>query len=256
MRTHQPQIPKLGDHPGSPFPDLDRIGHAEGLIAWGGDLSSQRLLNAYRQGIFPWFEPRGPIMWWSPDPRPVLIPGQMRIPRRLRRELRQGRFRITLDRAFPEVIAACAAPRRGQPETWITAGMQRAYTALHTLGHAHSLEVWQPNQAMAEHPDPSPRWALTGGLYGVAIGKIFFAESKFHRRTNASKIALAAVQRCLEQWGFLALDCQVWNPHLERLGARLMSRADFRALLQVGANRSDRVGTWQARLTDIDLESW
>lgn len=237
------QIPKLGDDPNSPFPDLDQIEHTEGLVAWGGDLHTARLLNAYRRGIFPWFEPQGPILWWSPDPRPVIVPGEMRVSRRLRRELRQGRFGVTLDRAFPDVIAACAAPRGDGHGTWLTADMQRAYTELNRQGHAHSLEIWHDGK-------------LTGGIYGIAIGKIFFAESKFHRRTNASKIALAALQRCLECWEFLAVDCQIWNPHLERLGTRLVNRADFAELLRWGVDTPDRTGSWQGRLEGVDLNAW
>jgi leucyl/phenylalanyl-tRNA---protein transferase len=242
MRAH---IPRLGDDPNSPFPDPKPNGPAEGLIAWGGDLSVPRLLNAYRQGIFPWFEPGSPILWWNPDPRPVFEPRRLRLTQRLRRELRQGRFQITLDRAFAEVMAACAGPRVGQRGTWITQDMHQAYLALHRAGHAHSLEVWD-----------EVGQTLIGGIYGVAIGKVFFAESKFHRRTNASKIALAALLRCLEQWHFLLLDCQIPNPHLERLGARLVSRDDFGELLRAGTPRPDLIGSWRDRLAEVDLSQW
>ncbi len=236
-------IPQLGPDPASPFPPPGNSDHPEGLVAWGGDLSSTRLLNAYRQGIFPWFEHGSPILWWSPEPRAVLVPGHWSPPRRLCRTLRQGRFEVQLDQAFATVIDACAGPRLNQTGTWITSAMRSAYCELHKLGHAHSVEILVDGQ-------------LAGGLYGVAIGKIFFAESKFHFRRDASKIALSVLMRCLDSWDFLLADCQLWNPHLERLGVGLVSGDEFRALVAAGIDQPDQVGSWQARLESVNLADW
>ncbi len=234
------EIPRLGADPRSPFPPASRWQHPEGLVAWGGDLHPARLLNAYQNGIFPWYEPGSPILWWSPRPRAVMIPGAMTISRRLKRRLRQGRFEVRLDTCFETVIAACAAPRDHDGGTWITPKMLKAYCRLHALGHAHSVEIFIGEK-------------LAGGLYGVAIGKIFFAESKFHHVTDASKIDLAILMRCLEQWDFLLADCQIWNPHLERLGVRLLDREDFLALVDEGCRRADPPGSWTERLAKVDL---
>lgn len=236
-------IPQLGKDPASPFPAAGQSDHPEGLVAWGGDLSPTRLLNAYRAGIFPWYEHGSPILWWSPEPRAVFIPDQWQPPRRLARSLRQGRFEISIDEQFAEVIDGCAGPRLGQTGTWITPAMRRAYLELHRNGHAHSIEVLEQGQ-------------LIGGLYGVAIGKVFFAESKFHHRRDASKIALAVLLRCLECWGFLLADCQIWNPHLERLGVRLLSGQEFRAVVDQGAEREDLIGNWSERLREVNLSAW
>lgn len=237
-------IPQLGPEPDAPFPDPAACRHPDGLVAWGGDLSQTRLLNAYRLGIFPWYEHGSPILWWSPEPRAVMIPGGWHLPRRLARTLRQGDFRIRLDQAFDKVVAACAAPRRDQNGTWITPAMQSAYLALHRAGHAHSLEV------------RSTEGELIGGLYGVALGKLFFAESKFHRRRDASKIALAVLMRCLETWDFLLADCQIWNPHLETMGVRLLDGTDFRAVVTEGIRREDLTGPWSERLGQVNLSEW
>ncbi|MCC5864361.1 MAG: leucyl/phenylalanyl-tRNA--protein transferase [Wenzhouxiangella sp.] len=236
-------IPQLGPDPASPFPAPGQSNHPEGLVAWGGDLNSARLINGYRQGIFPWYEHGSPILWWSPEPRAVLIPGAWTPPRRLCRTLRQGRFEVHLDQNFAAVVDACAGPRSGQTGTWITPAMHRAYCELHRLGHAHSFEIHDGGQ-------------LIGGLYGVAIGKIFFAESKFHFRRDASKLALAVMMRCLQSWEFLLADCQIWNPHLERLGVRLMTGAEFRQVLAAGIDRPDQIGSWQARKSDVNLADW
>lgn len=218
-------VPVLGEAADAPFPDPRASRHPDGLIAVGGDLSSTRLLKAYRSGIFPWYEADGPLLWWSPDPRAVLIPGHVEISRRLARTLRQGRYRITLDCDFDAVIHACAAPRSYSDDTWITPEMIEAYRRLHVEGHAHSLEVWIDGE-------------LAGGIYGVALGRVFFAESKFHVRRDASKIALVELMRRLETSGYLVCDCQLWNPHLERFGVRLVPRADFLRLVEYGVAQS------------------
>lgn len=240
---HEP-IPRLGESPDSPFPDPAAALREDGLLAWGGDLHPRRLLNAYARGIFPWYEAPGPILWWSPQPRAVLLPGAMHLSRRFRRTLRQGRFSVHADGAFGEVVAACAEPRGGHDGTWITAKMQRAYGRLHRLGYAHSIEI------------RSPDGELAGGLYGVALGRIFFAESKFHRRRDASKIALAALMRALSQWGFLLCDCQLWNPHLERLGVRMLSGELFRAALARGISEPAAVEDWAAAIDQVDFTHW
>lgn len=212
-------ITVLDKAPDAPFPDPRECRHPDGLIAIGGDLSQTRLLNAYRRGIFPWYEEGGPILWWSPDPRAVFIPGHFHIPRRLRRTLRQQRHSITIDTAFEQVIDACAAPRQDSSGTWITPEMRTAYLALHRAGHAHSIEIFRDG-------------ALIGGLYGVAIGRIFYAESKFHRQRDASKIALAELMFRLERNGFVLCDCQLWNPHLENFGVRMIDRSDFLRIVE------------------------
>ena len=238
-------IPQLGQDPDSPFPDPADSPHPDGLLAWGGDLHPQRLLNAYRDGIFPWYEHGSPILWWSPEPRAVLIPGYQTHSRRLRRTLRQGRYEASLDGDFAAVMDACAAPRSEQDGTWITPAMRSAYIELHRLGHAHSVEIY-----------PDGGGELIGGLYGVAIGKVFFAESKFHRQRDASKIALCVLMRCLETWGFLVADCQIWNPHLERLGVDLLNGEQFRTILALGVDRKDVIGPWSNRLEGVNLRDW
>lgn len=226
----------------SAFPDPARSTHPEGLLAWGGDLAPSRLLRAYRQGIFPWYSKNSPILWWSPEPRAVLLPGHLHISRRLARTLRRGRYSISMDRDFAAVIDACAGPRADCDDTWITTELRNAFLNLHQMGHAHSLEVWMDGE-------------LAGGVYGLALGKIFFAESKFHRRRDASKIALVWLLRALENWGFLLVDCQVWNPHLERLGVRLLSGDDFRSVLEAGTTQADLVGSWTERMVSIGPEN-
>jgi len=209
----------LDADPAAPFPDPRSCRHPDGLVAVGGDLSRARLLNAYRSGIFPWYEPGGPILWWSPDPRAVLVPGHVHIPRRLARTLRQGRFEITVNRNFEAVIDGCAETRSDGAGTWITPEMRRAYVQLHESGHAVSLEVRREGR-------------LVGGLYGVAIGSMFFAESKFHYERDASKVALVTLMQRLEARGFVLCDCQLWNPHLEHFGVRMMARQDFLRLVR------------------------
>ncbi len=185
-----------------------------GLLAAGGDLSVATLLDAYRHGIFPWFSDDDPILWWSPDPRMVMFPPEIRISRSLRKTMRSAKFEITADRAFAQVITACRSPREGQDGTWITDQMVSAYTELHQAGYAHSLETWIDGQ-------------LAGGLYGVAIGRAFFGESMFTRVDNASKIALVVLARQLEAWDFGIIDCQMRTDHLAMFGAREIPRTEF-----------------------------
>jgi leucyl/phenylalanyl-tRNA--protein transferase len=210
-------LPRLADDPLSPFPPPDAaLSEPAGLLAWGGDLSVARLLQAYRQGIFPWFSDGQPILWWSPDPRMVLRTHQMHLSRRLRRDLRGSDWRIAADSAFDAVVAACAqAPRPGQDGTWITGGMREAYRALHAHGHAHSIEVRDPSGA------------LVGGIYGVRIGRMFFGESMFSAQPGGSKVALAGLCRAMAASGMPMLDCQVVSPHLRTLGAVAVSRCEF-----------------------------
>ena len=202
------------------FPPLDTaLVEPNGLLAAGGDLSPQRLVSAYTQGIFPWYSQGEPILWWSPDPRMVLFPDEMRITRSLAKTLRNADYEVRLDTAFAEVMAACAgAPRAGQAGTWIGAEMQAAYRRLHELGFAHSVETWVDGK-------------LAGGLYGVAIGRAFYGESMFTRKRDASKIALAHLGMQLRRLGFGIIDCQMETAHLASLGARPIPRRDFRALL-------------------------
>ncbi len=196
------------------FPDPHRA-TSQGLLAVGGDLSPARLVLAYRLGIFPWYGENEPILWWSPDPRCVLIPKNVYVSRRLQRVISQGRFKLTCNRAFARVVSACADVRVNDgEETWLIENMQAAYRRLHALGFAHSVEAWCGDE-------------LVGGLYGVALGKFFFGESMFHTRSNASKVVLAQLARFLEKEGFVLLDCQVPNPHLFSMGACQISRTDF-----------------------------
>ena len=223
-------IPILDADPESPFPPVDQaLDNPPGLLAAGGDLSPARLVNAYRHGIFPWYSDDQPILWWSPAPRCVLYPWAVHVSRRLRRHYNQGRFRVTADQAFSPVVKACAAPRRDHDETWITADMFRAYVRLHDARIAHSVEVWVDDE-------------LAGGIYGLALGQVFFGESMFSSHRDASKIALIALCRQLHRWDFVLLDCQISNPHLLSMGAEEISRADFQQHLQNAAG-TDRWGT-------------
>lgn len=207
-------------HPDQEFPPVDEaLKEPDGLLAVGGDLSPPRLLNAYRQGIFPWYNEGEPILWWSPDPRLVLYPENLKLSRSLRKILRQGKFQVSFDRAFTQVLEGCSEPRSCELGTWITEEMKQAYTRLHRLGHAHSAECWLDG-------------ALVGGLYGVAIGRVFFGESMFYRRSNASKIAFAHLVTNLRQWNFALIDCQVQTQHLSSLGAETLPRKKFVQLLK------------------------
>jgi len=199
----------------SPFPPLQAaMRDPNGLLAAGGDLSVPRLLEAYRQGIFPWFGEGDPILWWSPDPRMVLAPEELKVSRSLAKTLRNKPYEIRFDMAFDEVMAGCAQSRATQPGTWITAEMCEAYSRLHRLGHAHSVETWIDGE-------------LAGGLYGVAIGAVFFGESMFSRARDASKIALVALVRYCLAAGIRLIDCQMHTGHLASLGARDIPRRQF-----------------------------
>ncbi|MBF0624392.1 MAG: leucyl/phenylalanyl-tRNA--protein transferase [Magnetococcales bacterium] len=204
-----------------------------GLLAVGGDLTPRRLLAAYRNGIFPWYSPGEPLLWWSPHPRMVLKPEWLHIPRSLRKTLRQGRFHVTLDRAFPRVIAGCAAVRR-ETGTWITSEMEAAYGDLHRLGHAHSAEAWSVTRP----------GMLVGGVYGVAIGGCFFGESMFHLEPEASKCAFAVLMEHLRQRGFSLVDCQMNTHHLARFGAREVPRTRFMADLDLALSVPIPPGPW------------
>ena len=206
-------IPWLGS--GDPFPEVERaLAEPNGLLAAGADLSLPRLLDAYRNGIFPWFAEGQPILWWSPDPRMVLFPAELKVSRSLARTLRNARFEVRADTAFDEVIEGCRQPRRGESGTWITDKMADAYAALHRAGFAHSVETWLDGE-------------LVGGLYGVALGRAFFGESMFTRVSDASKVAFVALARQLEHWNFGVIDCQMNTAHLASFGAREIPRAEF-----------------------------
>ncbi|HNA28864.1 MAG TPA: leucyl/phenylalanyl-tRNA--protein transferase [Thiobacillaceae bacterium] len=208
---------------GEGFPASDRaLAEPNGLLAAGGDLSIPRLLAAYRRGIFPWFNEGEPILWWTPDPRMVLFPSEFRISRSLKKRLARADYEVRADTAFARVMEACAMPRAGAGGTWITLPMRAAYGALHEAGYAHSIETW-----MAGEDGPE----LAGGLYGVALGRAFFGESMFTRKTDASKIALAHLVRHLASRGFDVIDCQMRTAHLASLGAREIPRREFTSLL-------------------------
>jgi leucyl/phenylalanyl-tRNA--protein transferase len=213
------------------FPDPQRaLREPDGLLAVGGDLAPARLLAAYRRGIFPWYESGQPILWWSPDPRAILVPDELRISTSLRKTLRIDRLCVTLDSAFAAVVRGCAAPRPRQRGTWLTAEMQAAYGRLHDMGYAHSIEVWDAD-------------TLAGGLYGVALGRVFFGESMFSRVRDASKIALVRLAGEARARGIELIDCQVHSQHLASLGSRTMSRHEFLRLLERLCDDA-RPGSW------------
>ncbi|MEQ1601795.1 MAG: leucyl/phenylalanyl-tRNA--protein transferase [Methylophilaceae bacterium] len=199
-----------------PFPPLETaLREPNGLLAFGGGLSPQRILSAYKQGIFPWYGPGQPIQWWSPDPRMVLFPDELKISRFLAKRMRKRDYEVTADENFRAVIEACATtPRAGQNGTWIVPEMIEAYCILHALGHAHSVECWMDNK-------------LVGGLYGVTIGRMFFGESMFHHVTDASKIAFVTLVKQLKKRGYEMIDCQMKTEHLASLGAREIPRSEF-----------------------------
>ncbi len=221
------------ENPDQPFPPLHKaLVEPNGLIAVGGCLSTQRLLNAYRHGVFPWYNPSEPILWWAPDPRLVMFPDQIKVSRSLRKTLRKGTFHFTVDQAFENVVAACAQPRANESGTWISKEIHQAYTTLHKLGIAHSAEVWQNGE-------------LVGGLYGVALGQVFFGESMFHTVTDASKAAFVKLADLLAVWNFKLIDCQVHTSHLESLGAIEIKRDDFSTLLQNYCNAQVTADAWR-----------
>jgi len=221
---------RLVDEPIFPPPDY---ADPSGLLAVGGDLSSERLLEAYRLGIFPWYSDDQPILWWSPDPRLTLDLKDFKISRSLGKTLRKGLFNVTFDRAFEEVIRACASvPRETQSGTWITAEMQEAYINLHGLGYAHSVESWLGAK-------------LAGGLYGVSLGKAFFGESMFHLKSDASKVALATLVAKLKSWDFHFIDSQMTTDHMLNLGAKELSRRVFLKRLQSALRHPTKRGRWR-----------
>jgi len=223
------------------FPPVD-LASPDGLLAVGGDLRAERLLEAYRHGIFPWYNEGQPILWWSPDPRAVLFPDKLKVSRSLRKTMRRGHFTVRFDTHFGEVMRSCAAPRAQHPRggTWITPAMLEAYTHLHELGYAHSVETWHEGR-------------LAGGLYGVALGGAFFGESMFARATDASKVALVALVKQLRAWGFQIIDCQLPSPHLFSLGAEEICRREFLDRLARALVAEPRVGRWfsDARSTEL-----
>ena len=215
------------------FPDVNlALREPDGLLAVGGDLAPDRLVAGYRKGIFPWYSDDQPILWWSPDPRTVLFPDRFRVSGSLRKTLRKGRFTVTMDQAFEQIIRGCAAPRRTGSGTWITRDMAAAYTALHHRGYAHSVECWLEGR-------------LAGGMYGVAIGKIFFGESMFSRVTDASKVAFAHLARQLLAWNFALIDCQVHSAHLVSLGAEQIERRAFVGYLETWCAREKAPRPWR-----------
>ena len=219
-------------HGDEPFPPVTKaLRSPNGLLCAGGDLGPGRLLDAYSHGIFPWFSEGDPILWWSPDPRMVLYPGELRVSRSLRKTIARGTYETRVDTAFRAVIEACSAPRDGQGGTWIVPEMIEAYTQLHELGHAHSVESWREGE-------------LAGGLYGVALGKVFFGESMFTRVPDASKVALAALVERLQAGGYRVVDCQQATAHLASLGAREIPRRAFAQLLRESIQYPPRGERW------------
>ena len=219
--------------PNQAFPTLDQaLEEPNGLIAVGGCLSPQRIINAYRHGIFPWFNPDEPILWWSPNPRLVLFPEKLKVSRSLNKTLRKQLFEIRLDSAFLSVIQACAEPRPEQAGTWISNEMKLAYLQLHHLGIAHSVEAWQDGE-------------LVGGLYGISLGQVFFGESMFHRKTDASKVVFVHLVKQLTNWGYRLIDCQVKSEHLVSLGAEEISRDEFANLLNHYCDQYADAQAWQ-----------
>lgn len=234
-------LPEL-NHDLTYFPAVNTaLTDPDGLLAMGGDLNPQRLVNAYQQGIFPWFEDDQPILWWSPSQRMVLTPGQMHISRSLRKSFRRQNFTLSINNAFAEVIESCAEPRGYASDTWITDTMQDAYLQLHDMGFAHSIEVWQDG-------------LLVGGLYGLYIGDIFCGESMFHTVTDASKIAFIGLQQQLARIGCKLIDCQLHNEHLASLGATEISRESF--IIQLNnRNTTIKQHQWQPQALVLDLIS-
>lgn len=213
-----PDIPWL-ENDNDPFPDVElALTEPDGLLALGGCLTVERLIDAYHRGIFPWYEEGQPVLWWSPDPRCVLYPDQMHVSRSLKKILRNNRYHVTFDTAFTEVIANCATLRSDQEGTWITSNLLTAFKQLHNMGIAHSVEVWTLTDEQSQ---------LVGGLYGIAMGRVFFGESMFSRRTDTSKVALSHLCKQLQAWNFNLIDCQVDSEHMQSLGAVNITRPQF-----------------------------
>jgi leucyl/phenylalanyl-tRNA--protein transferase len=224
-------IPLLG--PGDDFPPIEMaLDEPNGLLAAGGGLGVERLRRAYARGIFPWFSPGDPVLWWCPDPRVVLPTDAVHLSRSLRRRLRRDDYDATFDRAFPEVLRRCAAPRRSERGTWLVPSMRRAYERLHDIDAAHSIEIWMDGE-------------LAGGLYGVVIGRMFFGESMFSAQPDGSKIALAVLAAQLARWGFPMIDCQLPTPHLRSMGAVDVSRRTFVQRVHRLVNSPPVSGPWQ-----------
>lgn len=223
-------IPWLPPEPLFPPVEL-ALAEPNGLLAAGGDLSPERILVAYRHGIFPWYSAGEPILWWSPNPRMVLFPAELRVSRSLAKRLRRRDHVVRADTAFQAVMEGCAAPRTDQAGTWISPPMMEAYTALHAIGYAHSVETWMAGE-------------LVGGLYGVAIGRVFYGESMFTRVPNASKVAFVHLVRQLDLWGFGLIDCQMRTAHLASLGAREISRPNFTSRLRELLNYPNVPAPW------------
>lgn len=223
------------------FPSPEQaLSEPNGLLAVGGDLQPERLLNAYYNGIFPWFNQDDPILWWSPDPRAVFVPGNLKVNRSLLKYLKKKKWTFSINKQFAAVIQGCAAPRAKQDGTWISDDIQQAYLSLHHQGHAHSIEVWEDG-------------ALIGGLYGLAIGQVFCGESMFHLRTNASKAAMILLQQHLIRCGFKLIDAQVVNPHLDSLGAKSIKRKDFLTLLHHLRDGNVNPDSWLIAEVTIEL---
>lgn len=235
-----PLIQRLTTTAGFP-PTREALEYPNGLLAIGGELSVERLLTAYRLGIFPWYEAPQPVMWWTPDPRAVLYPRELHISRSLARTLRRNQFSLAVDEGFDAVMRACAAARKGADGTWIGADMLRAYNELHRMGFAHSVEVY--NQA----------GVLVGGLYGLALGRVFFGESMFSRADDASKVALVALVHILKRGGFGLIDCQVESTHLSSMGARTICRLDFERELDQTVGVATSPDIWALPATCGDL---
>ncbi len=215
------------------FPSISTaLTDPDGLLAVGGCLSTQRIINAYRQGIFPWYSDEDPILWWSPNPRLVVFPDQLHISKSLQKTQRKQTFQLSFDTAFADVIQACSMPRAQESGTWLLPEMQAAYIRLHEEGHAHSMEAWFQGE-------------LVGGLYGIAIGRVFFGESMFHTKTDASKIAFVALAQQLTEWGYQLIDCQVHTDHLASLGAEEVPRSDFAILLRRFLQNKPHATAWQ-----------
>jgi leucyl/phenylalanyl-tRNA--protein transferase len=213
------------------FPSVEKAS-PEGIVAMEGNLSPGMLLSAYKQGIFPWYSEGEPILWWSPDPRMVLFPEKIHISKSMSRSLKRGRFSFSMDNHFREVISSCGRiPRKHEDGTWITQEMKAAYTHLHELGWGHSVEVWEDNE-------------LVGGLYGLSMGSVFFGESMFSKKTDASKAAFIILAKVLGSLGFTMIDCQLYTPHLKSLGAVKIDRTDYLELLNNGLEAETRRGNW------------